>query len=126
MRAWSGEGWAPKVGISPPLACIFGMSRLYSTCIPPVSHRILGTPLYLSTSRTPNNFAADPLCPAVSHCTQLYLYVSSYIQLYPAVSHRIPPPRKRDMAHNTLQGRAGIGQTRYSFKVSDALIKLTG
>jgi len=26
--------------------CIFGISRLYSTCIPPVSHHILGIPLY--------------------------------------------------------------------------------
>jgi len=27
-----------------PLACIFGISRLYFTCIPPVSQRILGIP----------------------------------------------------------------------------------
>jgi len=30
---------------SPPLARICGMSRLYFTCIPPVSHRILGISL---------------------------------------------------------------------------------
>jgi len=43
--------------------------------------------------------------------TQPYPYVSSYIQLYllyPAVSHRISPPRKRGMTKNTLQGRAEV------------------
>jgi hypothetical protein len=40
------------------------------------------------------------LYPTVSnHIQQLYL-------LYPAVSYRISPPRKRDIAKNTLQGRA--------------------
>ena len=28
--------------LSPPLACILGLSRQYLTCTPPVSHRILG------------------------------------------------------------------------------------
>jgi len=73
-----------------------GMSRLYSTCIPPVSHRILrislsaaavSVSLYLSTTHLAI-FAADPRYPAVSHCI-LYPYVSSCIQL-PAVSHCIP------------------------------------
>jgi len=31
---------------SPALACIFGIPRLHFTCILPVSHRILGIPLY--------------------------------------------------------------------------------
>jgi len=35
---------APRLNI--PLECIFGIFRLHFTCIPPVSHRILGTPLY--------------------------------------------------------------------------------
>jgi len=76
------QALAPKdvSHLSPPLAYIFGISRLYFTCIPPVSHRILGIPcipvsvLYLSI-----HFAADPLFPGVSHCIQLYPYVSSCI-----------------------------------------------
>jgi len=66
---------------SPPLACIFGVSRLYSTCIP-----------------------GYPTVSRLSHCIQLYPFVSSCIQLYPAVSHRIPPPRKRDMPTKHTSG----------------------
>jgi len=64
--------------VSPPLECIFGISRLYFTCIPPVSNRILGTPLYPCIYIS-SHFAADPLYPAVSRCIQLYPYVSSCI-----------------------------------------------
>jgi len=76
--------------------------HLYPACISPY-------PWYPAVSLCLAIFAAAPLYPAASHCIQLYPCVSSYIQLYllyPAVSHRIPPPRKRDMAKNTLQGRA--------------------
>ena len=54
-----------------------------------------------------------PLYPTV---IQLYPYVASCIQLYllyPAVFHRISPPRKRDMAKNTLQG----GARAYQFQL---------
>jgi len=43
----------------------------------------------------------------VSHCIQLYSYLSSCIRLYllyPAVSHRISSPQKRDMAKNNSRG----------------------
>jgi len=72
---------------------------LYPACISPYP----GYPavsLYLSTS---SHFAVEPLHPAVSHCIQLYPYISScIIRLYPTVSHCIPPPRKRDITKNTL------------------------
>jgi len=93
----------------PPLVCIFGMSRLYSTCIPPVSHRILGI------SRYPCIYLHLAILQQI-HCIPLNITVYQavsvriYIELYPAVSrcisHRISPPRKWDMAKNTLQGRA--------------------
>ena len=77
---------------SPPLACIFGMSRLYFTCIPPVSHRILDIPcipvsiLYLSMLQ---QIHCIPLYPTVSSCIRTYLAVSSCILLYLTVSHRL-------------------------------------
>jgi len=56
-----------------------------------------------------------PLYPTASSAVLsvhiCYLLVSSCIQLYPAVSHRIPPPRKRDMAqkiHSRGRGRGGL------------------
>ena len=77
---------------SPPLACIMGMSRLYLTCIPLVSHRrILGIPCipvsilvlcqFCSSSRS-----AVSRC--IPYCIQLYPYASSciYISLYPVVT----------------------------------------
>jgi len=57
--------------------------NLYSACISPYILGILLNPcIYLQSS----NFAAGPLYPAVSHCIQLYLAVSS---LYLTVSHRL-------------------------------------
>ena len=61
------------VSVSPPLACIFGMSRLYFTCISPVSHRIFvfGIPcipvsiLYLSILQ---QIHCIPLYPTVFNC----------------------------------------------------------
>jgi len=53
----------------PPLACIFGIPRLYFTCILPVSPRILGIPLYPCINlyyTTSSHYGADPLYPAVS------------------------------------------------------------
>jgi len=73
---------------SPPLACIFGMPRLYFTCIPPVSHGILGIPCIHSISIS-IHFAADPQYPAVSSCIRTYLAKSSCIPLYLTVSHRL-------------------------------------
>jgi len=86
---------------------------------PPVLHLypagILLYPWYIPLDiPVSSHFTPDPdsLYPTV-HCIQLYPCVSvssSYIQLYllyPAVSHRIPLPRKwDDTATNTLQGRA--------------------
>jgi len=76
--------------------------NLYSTCISPYpwypASRCIPVSIYCLCLNLSSNFAADPLYPAVSHCTQLYLYVSSCIQLYPALSHRIPPPQKLDTA----------------------------
>jgi len=57
---------------SPPLKCIFEISRLYCTYILSVSHRILGIPLY----------------PGID----LYLAIMQQVRcvpLYPAVSVRI-------------------------------------
>jgi len=67
---------------SPPLACVCGTSRLYFSCILPVSHRILLALCIPRANPVSSYFAADPLYPAVSHCIQLYSCVSSYIQLY--------------------------------------------
>jgi len=47
-----------------------------------------------------------PLYPTVSSCIRTYLAVSSCIPLYISHGIRISPPRKRDIAKNTLQGRA--------------------
>jgi len=82
---------------SPSLPCIFGMSRLYFTCIPPVSHRILGiryipvSILYLSILQ---QIHCIPLYPTVFSCIlRTYLAVSSCmrrcIPLYLTVSHRL-------------------------------------
>jgi len=91
--------------LSPPLACICGMSRLYSTCIPPVSHHILRIPLYPRIIylhlASLQQIHGSPLYLTVSSCIRTYLAVSSCIQLY-LVSHRIPPPRKWDMTKSTL------------------------
>ena len=88
--------------------CIYiYMSRLYFTCIPACISLFPWYPavsLYRSIS---SHFAADPRYPAVSHCIQLYPYISSCIQLcllYPAVSHRISPSRKRDMEYTPGEG----------------------
>ena len=81
------------------------MFDLYPAYISPY---IFDIPLYPCPYLYLASFAADPLYPIVSHCFQLYPYVSSCIQLYPAVSHRVSPPRKRDMTKNTLPGRATV------------------
>jgi len=97
----------------PPVFCIQPVFRLYQP--QPVSHRVLicvlGYPavslyptsylhLHLASSTTSINFLQQihfiPLYLTVSSC-MLMLYVHTYladscIQLYPAVSHRIPPP----------------------------------
>jgi len=82
-------------------ACISHVSRLcispYS-CYPAVS-------LYRSLSiAILQQIQCIPLYPTVSSCIRTYLAISSCICMYPAVSRRIPPPRIRDMAKNTLQG----------------------
>jgi len=80
---------------SPPLACIFGTSRLYSTCIPPVSHRILGIPLYpciflnLVHLTILQQIHCIPLYLTASSCICTYLAISSCIPLYLTVSHRL-------------------------------------
>ena len=93
------------------MACIFGMSRLYSQ---PVFHPYLTASLVfrcIPVSIYISNFAADPLYPAESHCNcnciciQLYPYVSSCIQLHAAaaaaVSHCISPyPRRYGQKHH--------------------------
>jgi len=67
---------------SPPLECIFWITRLFFTCIPPVSHRILGIPLY------PSIYLHLAILQQI-HCIQLYPYVSSCIQLYLTIPHRL-------------------------------------
>ena len=74
---------ADRIGVSPPLACILGMSRLDSTCIPPVSHHILGIPLY------PCIYLHLAILQQI-HCILLYLTVSSCIHTYLAVSSCVP------------------------------------
>ena len=77
---------------SPPLACILGISRLYFTCTPPVSHHILGTPLYLYIDlylAMLQQIHCIPLYPTASRCIRTYLAVSSCIPLYLTVSHRL-------------------------------------
>jgi len=78
----------------PPVACIFGfvMSRLYSTCIPPVSHRILGNLLYPCIYLHLAILQQIHGIPLYLTILQLYPYVStsSCIQL-PAVSSCISP-----------------------------------
>jgi len=77
------------------LKCIFGISRLYFTCIPPVSHRILGTPLYPGVDlylAILKQIHCIPLYPTESSCIRTYLAVSSCIccvPLYLTVSHRL-------------------------------------
>jgi len=96
--------WCGVWRMSPPLACIFGISRLYFTCILPVSHRILGpwypavSLLYLANLQ---QIHCIPLYPTVtvSSCIRIILpYISSCIciQLYTCciplcliVSHRL-------------------------------------
>jgi len=76
------------------LACIFGISCFISTCIPPVSHRILGIPLcpcidlYLAILQ---QIHCTPLFSTVSSCIRTYLLgVSRCIPLYlSTVSHRL-------------------------------------
>jgi len=73
---------------SPPLACIFGMSRLYSICIPPVSHSISSYPavsLYLHLAIL-QKIHGIPLYLTVSSCIRTYLAVSRCISLYPTAS----------------------------------------
>ena len=65
-----------KMRVSPPLACIFGTFCLYFTCIPPVSHRILGlsrVSLYQSISI---HFCSRSTVP---RCIPLYPAVSVHI-----------------------------------------------
>jgi len=75
----------------------WGMSRLYFTCIPPVSYRILVlgirpcipvSILYLSILK---QIHCIPLYPTVSSCVcvRTYLAVSSCIPLYLTVSYRL-------------------------------------
>jgi len=81
-----------RSGARPPLECIFWIPRLYSTCIPPVSHRILGIPLYPCIYLHPavlQQIHCILLYPAVSSCICTNLAVSSCIQLYLTVSHRL-------------------------------------
>jgi len=74
---------------SPPLACLFGMSRLHFTYIPPVSYHILGIPcipvsiIYLSILQ---QIHCIPLYPTVSSCIRTYLAVSRCISPYPTAS----------------------------------------
>jgi len=63
----------------------FGMSRLYSTCIPPASHRILVIPLYPCYVYLHLAVLQQIHCIPLyltDHCIQLYPYVSSCIPLY--------------------------------------------
>jgi len=93
----------------------------YLVCISPVpvypnaSHRNLGILLYRCID--PYLYLAMLqqihcilLYPTASSCIRTHLATSSCIYLlYPAVSHCISPPRKRDninMTKNTLKGRA--------------------
>ena len=84
---------------SPPLASIFGIPVLYCTCIPPVSRRILGIPLYpcvdlylnflRSGSTYPACISPYPWYPAVSLCrsiSNLFAQRIHGILLYPTVS----------------------------------------
>ena len=76
-RYWAGAGIGFSFArCSPPLPCIF-LFHLYSACISP---RILGIPLLLYPVYLASHFAADRSTvyhPVVSHCIQLYPYVSS-------------------------------------------------
>ena len=77
---------------SPPLACIFGMSCLYFACMLPVSHHILGIPLYPCIELylvILQQIHCIPLYPTVSSCIRTYLAVSRCIPLYLTVSHRL-------------------------------------
>jgi len=88
------------------LECILGTARLYSTGIPPVSHRILGIPLYnpciylylaiLQQIRgIPLYLSCISLYPAVSAVSVcIYSCIHSWILLYLNLTmcHRIPPP----------------------------------
>ena len=93
-------------GRSPPLACIFGTSRLYFTCTPPVSHRILGIScipvsiLYLSILQ---QIHCITLYPTISSCIRTYLAISSCIPLYLTVSHCL-----ENGTWPTIQSRGGL------------------
>jgi len=97
------------------------MPRLYFTCIPPgawyltvsLVSRVSLYQFYISI-----HFAADRRS-TVSRCIPLYPAVSSSY-IYPAVSHRIPPPRKWDIANiakHILQGRACIYLSIYIYYI---------
>jgi len=86
------------------------MSRLYSTCIPPVSHPpypwypTVSLYIYLHLA-TLQQVHCIPLSLTVSSCIRTYLAVSSCIPLYLTVSP--PPPSKTGYGQKyTLQGRA--------------------
>ena len=84
-------------------ARISPVSRLYL-------NRILDIPLYPCIDRYLAVLQQTHCIPL--YATVLYPYVSRCIQLYllyPAVSHRISPRRKRNTAKNTLQGRTPQG-----------------
>ena len=103
-----------------PLACIFGISRLYFTFIlpVPVSHPVslVSYPavyprVFCHSAADPPTVHCIPLHPTVFSCICTYLAVSSAvcciccIQLYLIVIVSHAPPRKQDdMAKNTLQG----------------------
>jgi len=99
---------------SPPLKYIFGMSRLYFTCIPLVSHRILGIPcipvasLYQSIS---SHLAADPLyLPLYPTTVSLSLYRSSCIRTYLAVSISSCIPLYYCISPHPTASKTGYGQ----------------
>jgi len=117
--------YAPLAGHQPPPQ---PLPSMYFWNRPPVFHLYLVSPACISPSPW---YPAVSLCLAImqrihciSHCSQLYAYLSSCVQLYllyPAVSHRISPPRKREIqpkTHSRLQGGASprrVGLRRGTF-----------
>jgi len=81
---------------TPPVFHISPGTRLYLNLTASLVSRVYACiDLYLAT------VCADPLYPAVSRCICTYLAVCC-----------ISPPQKRDMAKNTLQGRAALSPCR--------------
>jgi len=73
----------------PPLALPWRVFLEPPACILPVSCLYLTVSLVSRCTAVSSHSAVDPLCPAVSHCIQLYSYVSSYIPAVSAVSRCI-------------------------------------